>query len=78
MDLIVLHQFGLLNGLGFDASVFGQANLNAYMSTDRQCWRATRNRLIDLLVDGGNPALRDNEVSMSIKSSYLSHPIFFV
>lgn len=61
LDLIVLQQFGLLNGLGFDAVIFGQPTLNEYMSLSRSEWRATRARLQDLLMEGGDDRLRSNE-----------------
>eukprot|EP00602_Paraphysomonas_sp_CaronLab_P009709 CAMPEP_0185024984 /NCGR_PEP_ID=MMETSP1103-20130426/8119_1 /TAXON_ID=36769 /ORGANISM="Paraphysomonas bandaiensis, Strain Caron Lab Isolate" /LENGTH=686 /DNA_ID=CAMNT_0027558089 /DNA_START=53 /DNA_END=2113 /DNA_ORIENTATION=- len=61
IDMLILHQWGLLNGLGFDTSVFGQPTLNAFMATDRSCWRATRARLTDLLSENGDPRLRENE-----------------
>ena len=61
LDLIVLQQFGLLNGLGFDAVIFGQPTLNDYMALSRSEWRATRARLQDLLMEGGDDRLRSNE-----------------
>jgi fumarylacetoacetase len=50
-----------LNGLGFDATVFGQPTLNEYMALSRTEWRATRARLQDLLMEGGDDRLRSNE-----------------
>lgn len=61
LDMIVLHQFGLLNGLGFDSSIFGLQTLNEFMSLERKEWRATRLRLQDLLVEDGDDRLRSNE-----------------
>ena len=61
LDLIVLQQFGLLNGLGFDAVIFGQPTLNEYMALSRSEWRATRARLQELLMEGGDDRLRSNE-----------------
>lgn len=62
LDLMVLQQFGLLNGLGYDAAIFGKSTLNDYMALTRAEWRATRARLQDLLLEGGDDRLRSNEV----------------
>jgi fumarylacetoacetase len=44
-----------------DASVFARGELNAYMACERQTWRAVRERLIDLLGEGGSRDLQDDE-----------------
>jgi fumarylacetoacetase len=68
LDLIVLQQFGLLHGLGFDPTIFGHTTLNDFMSLSRAEWRATRRRLQDLLVEGegGDDRLRTNEALKQI------------
>lgn len=66
LDLIVLQQFGLLNGLGFDSTLFGKPTLNDFMALSRTEWRATRARLQDLLMEGGDDRLRSNEVSFTL------------
>lgn len=52
VDLLVLHQAGAFNGLGFDSSVFGESTLNSFMEMDRAAWRAARGRVQQLLVEG--------------------------
>ncbi len=62
IDLYVLCENGLLEGLGFNSSVFLNSELNAFMELERPCWRATRARLAELLTDGhANNALSGNE-----------------
>jgi fumarylacetoacetase len=59
VDLIALHHHGLLNGLGYDTSIFGNSTLNAYMGLERKFWQATRQRIQDLLVENGDSSLKD-------------------
>lgn len=51
LDLNCLANHGLLDGLGFSPSVFGESTLNSFMELERPFWRATRHRLQDLLSD---------------------------
>lgn len=61
LDLYALHLHGLLSSLPFDSAIFGYSTLNEYMSLNRSAWRATRQRVTDLLVDeGGDSILREN------------------
>lgn len=55
-----LQKHGFFNGLGFDSSVLCDTNMNRFMELARPAWRATRNKLIEILREGGNPALKDN------------------
>ncbi|NUX98844.1 fumarylacetoacetase [Paraburkholderia youngii] len=56
VDLDVLAREGLVS---FDAQLFAQASLNAFIATGKEQWRAIRVRLSALL-DANNPELRDN------------------
>lgn len=60
VDLFTLHSNGLLESLGFDTSIFGQPSLNSFMALERKFWRATRQRLQELLVIGGDNRLQAN------------------
>ena len=61
LDVFVLAEAGLMEGLGFNASVFLQPTLNAFMELERPSWRAARARLQELLTEGGaNTALSGN------------------
>lgn len=68
VDLLALHQCGALSGLEFDTSVFGEPTLNSFMALTRPSWRALRARLTDLLQEGGDDTMRNNE---SVKSQCL-------
>ena len=57
LDLAALYDAGLLPG----EDVFSEPSLNAFMEEGRDIWTAVRSRLIDLLADGGDPALREND-----------------
>lgn len=70
VDLIVLHNAGLFNGLPFDSSIFGNSTLNAFMELERPCWRAARARLTELLDANGDPAIRDNAVKIFRQSKF--------
>lgn len=62
IDLFQLAEAGLLNNLGFDASVFFAPTLNKFMELECKCWRETRNRLKELLSASNNSSvLRTNE-----------------
>lgn len=49
--------------MGYDTSIFKLSTLNEYMKLERKYWRNTRNRIYDLLVEGGDDRLKNNEVS---------------
>ena len=61
IDLDVLYQAGLFEGLGVSHNVFAEGSLNSFMQHTRAVWRAVRQRVIDLLQqDGSDRRLRDN------------------
>lgn len=60
MDLNALQQHGIFNNLGFDSTVLCDTTLNRFMGLTRPAWRSTRNRIIEILRDGGDPILRDD------------------
>jgi len=64
VDVSVLTSAGLMNGLGFSAySVLTKPTLNEFMELPRSAWRATRQRIRDLLLASGAtalPLLRDD------------------
>jgi fumarylacetoacetase len=51
LDLFCLSNHGLLDGLGYSTQIFGESTLNSFMELERSAWRATRQRLQDLLSD---------------------------
>jgi fumarylacetoacetase len=62
VDISVLKEGGLFDGLGFDVTVLGESELNSFMALNRDCWRQTRSRLTNLLaVDGRDDRLRNNQ-----------------
>ncbi|MBK6540732.1 MAG: fumarylacetoacetase [Flavobacteriales bacterium] len=60
VDLGVLAEAGLLDGLGMVASDFQRPVLNGILAHGKPALRALRQRLSDLLREGGDPALRNN------------------
>ncbi len=56
VDLAALEDAGLLHT---GAQVFATGSLNGFMALGRQVWDRVRGDLTDLLVEGGNPALRN-------------------
>ncbi|ORX59010.1 fumarylacetoacetase [Hesseltinella vesiculosa] len=60
LDLSVLVQAGLLSIEGCAGDVFAQSTLNDFMGLGRPVWKATRDRLQQLL-DSNNAELRDNQ-----------------
>jgi fumarylacetoacetase len=61
VDLRSLFEAGLLDQVGLKTNVFAQSTLNEFMSHPKDVWRSTRNRLISLLDEQGDLALKDNE-----------------
>lgn len=58
LDLAVLEQAGLLScGHG---PVFDRPGINDFMALGEEAWTRVRGRLIELLKEDGDPALRDN------------------
>ena len=58
LDLSLLEEAGLVStGHG---RVFHQEGINAFMALGEDVWNRVRDRLTDLLRDGGDPALRDH------------------
>jgi len=64
LDLAALQEAGLLGG-ALPAGLFAEPALNGFMGAGTQAWDAVRSRLIDLLADGGDPALADDETLAS-------------
>lgn len=58
LDLAVLEQAGLISA--GQEPVFAQDSINAFMACGAATWETVRNRLTQLLQDGGDPALRDD------------------
>lgn len=62
INLSVLHEAGLFSETSIaDENVFAKDNLNAFMATGRQTWTQLRKRLCEILAEGGDSALKDNE-----------------
>jgi fumarylacetoacetase len=59
VDLSELEAAGLLS-VSPGKSVFAEASLNPFMACGRREWSDVRARLVALLSEGGNPALRQN------------------
>lgn len=59
LDLAVLEESGLVT-VAADQKVFSQPHLNAFMALGPQVWARTRERLTDLLADGGDPVLKND------------------
>jgi fumarylacetoacetase len=57
LDLSVLEAEGLLDA---GKPVFAAPNINAFMALGPKAWASVRSRLTELLVEGGDPALRDD------------------
>ena len=68
VDLSTAASVGLFAGLPFDTQVFHDGALNGFMALGRSAWRATRERLQQLLTEGGDSVLRDND---ELKSAVL-------
>ena len=60
LDLAVIEEAGLIEAEG-GRPVFKQPVLNDFMALGKSAWSAMRARLTDLLADGGDPALRNND-----------------
>lgn len=60
LDLAILEAEGILPRAG-DEAVFDLPFLNEFMETGSSHWQAVRDRLTDLLSEGGDPALARNE-----------------
>ena len=60
IDLEALYNAGLFEGVGLATNVFANGSLNAFMEHTRPVWRAARQRLVELLQEGGDSRLRDN------------------
>jgi fumarylacetoacetase len=59
VDLHALARRGLLDDAAPDpVGLLSSPTLNAFLEAGRGVWRAVRERLVDLLAEGGNPALR--------------------
>jgi fumarylacetoacetase len=54
LDLSVIHDAGLFDGLGITSGAFNRSTLNDFIALGRPVWTATRNRIIDLLTEGNN------------------------
>ncbi len=58
LDLAVVSEAGLLDGLGLPQRVFASPSLNDYLALDRAVWSSTRERIADLL-GGGNTEIHE-------------------
>jgi len=62
ISLAALHKAGIFSKTAIrDSKVFASDSLNAFMTAGRQAWTDVRERLCDILKEGGDPALKDNE-----------------
>jgi fumarylacetoacetase len=59
LDLVVLQESGLLDGLGLPEGIFERPVLNAFMALGKKVWTPTRDRIIQLLSED-NDELRGN------------------
>ncbi len=59
LDLAVVEEAGLIDA-GAGRPVFDQPVMNDFMGLGKAAWSAMRARLIDLLADGGDAALKNN------------------
>jgi fumarylacetoacetase len=59
LDLVVLQESGLLDGLGLPEGIFDSPVLNDFMALGKKVWTPTRNRIIQLLSED-NDELRGN------------------
>ena len=64
IDLDALHTAGVFDGLVLEPGVLADPNLNRYLATGPDTWRAVRARLRDV-VEGGAPGLHDHAVLRS-------------
>ena len=60
LDLSILHEVGLLEGLGLPSGIFSKSTLNDFMELGKATTRKVRDRISDLLEEG-NAELKDNE-----------------
>lgn len=60
VDLSVLEQVGLVD-VGAGKPIFSQPGLNAFMALGNDAWSSMRARLIELLVDDGDPAIKHDD-----------------
>lgn len=62
LDVYVLAENGLMEGLGFSPALLMEPTLNSFMTLERPSWRAVRARLQELLSAGGaNSGLSSND-----------------
>ena len=64
VDLDALHAAGVFDGLDLEPSLFIGPNLNAYLGTGRDTWRAVRDQIREA-VEGATPAARVHAVLRS-------------
>jgi len=60
INLHVLQELGYLNGLGLGEGLFDEDNLNDFIATGKDTWRAVRNRISELF-EVNNQELQGNE-----------------
>jgi fumarylacetoacetase len=62
INMAALHKAGIFSETAIgDSNVFATDSLNALMTAGRRAWTDVRQRLCDVLKEGGDPALKDNE-----------------
>lgn len=64
LDLSVVEDAGLLDGLGLDEKTFSQPILNGFMAKGKATWTATRNRISEFL-QSDNQEVQGNETLRS-------------
>lgn len=65
IDLKVIFDEGLFQGVGLTHNVFANSSLNEFMSFSKPIWQATRNRLIDLFTKSHHLSIESNEILKS-------------
>ncbi len=64
VNLAALEELGFLK-TGTSELLFNQPTINKFMAQGAQVWQTVRNSLTDLLVDGGNPVLKNSNQSLN-------------
>jgi hypothetical protein len=74
VDLAALECSSLLDGNSV-APLFDQPGLNSFMAMGARYWSAVRDRLIALLSECGDPALRDEVMALPIEMEFARKPM---
>lgn len=65
LDLSGLYGAGLLQDVGLNSNVFASDNLNEFLKYPKTVWSQTRNRIISLLQEDGDSALKNNQLLLN-------------